>query len=160
MEDIHDIVPPISPRISYVPLYVLFGLIVCVLAFLLMYWIYRRRTGRAQSIVKRPDPLPQIDYKARAQVRLSKARKLLEASRFDEYFVEVSGIVKEYLGGIHSINAQEMTSFELLKTFSTISELPLFFELCYRYEFAGVEAQKKDAEAVFAMAQGIVGRKF
>jgi hypothetical protein len=156
MEDIHDIVPPISPHLSYLPLYVLFGLIVFALAFLLMYWIYKKRAGRSQSIERTPEPPPPIDYKARAQARLQKARKLLETSHFDEYFVEVSSIVKEYLGGAHNVNALEMTSSELIKKFKDISELPLFFELCYRYEFAGLEAQREDAETVFSLAQEIV----
>ena len=133
MEDIHDIAPPISLHISYLPLYVLLGLLLSILVFALADAFSKKISRKAKSILIPSSVPPQIDYKARAQLRLQKARHLMEESRFDEYFLEVSSLVKEYLGDVHNVSAEEMTSSELLKTFSTISQLPLFFELCYRY---------------------------
>lgn len=154
MEDIHDIKLPIESDVSWWPIYLIAGIIVLGVFFILVYILYKKlQKTVAAELPKEPEP--ETDYRGQALKKLEKLYPYIEAQRFEDFFVELSFIVKEYLGGTHKRNAIEMTSFELMRSFK-IQELKDLFSICYRHEFAGISAQTRDAEKAFEIANEII----
>lgn len=107
--DIHDIAAPEEVPFDWRP-WLAAAAAVAVLGALiaLVVWLAGRR--RAAAIEALPKP-HEVALQALARLR---SRRLLEAERYGEYYVELSAIVRAYVEGRFGLHAPEMTTEEFL----------------------------------------------
>jgi hypothetical protein len=110
--DIRDIKAPEPVPVDWRPWYILGGALALLVAIVAVVLRLRRRAGRVA--VAAPPPLPQ-DVAARALAAL-RARRLIEAGAFKEYYSALSDIVRAYLEQRFRLRAPEMTTEEFLLT--------------------------------------------
>ena len=107
--DIRDIKPPEEVPFDWRPIAVGAAavLIVALLAAGLFYFLNRPRRRRALP----PQPPHEVALAALNRLR---ARHLIEDGKFEEYYVQLSAIVRRYLEDRFHLRAPEMTTEEFL----------------------------------------------
>src|SRR5262245_28121491 len=107
--DIRDIAEPATLPMDWRPILIGGGLVALLLAGVgVIYYLGTRR--RAAEVAALPKP-HEVALAALGRLR---ARRLLEAGRYEEYYVELSSIVRAYVEGRFGLHAPEMTSEEFL----------------------------------------------
>jgi hypothetical protein len=112
-----DLKPPLPVPRAY-PFYVSLGLLLLIAALVIIAVILmrRRRTTVKVEIVR---PAHEIAFES---LRGLKESGLIESSDYHMFFVELSRILREYLGRRYGFDAMEMTTTELGRR---LSEVPV-----------------------------------
>jgi len=107
--DIRDIAEPEALPFDWKPVLIGSGLVAVLLGVLaLVYFLATRR--RAAAVVAGPKA-HEVALQALARLL---ARRLLEVGRYEEYYVELSSIVRDYVERRFGLHAPEMTTEEFL----------------------------------------------
>jgi hypothetical protein len=125
MQDIHAIKNVIeTPILTRDILLTLYSLLALLVLSLFVYLYFRFKKKRAENLASVepaiPEP-PPIDYLAVARERLIEAKSLIAKKDFERFYLLLSEIIKEYLGGVLKIKAIDMTTAEVQ------AELPSFY---------------------------------
>lgn len=108
--EVRDIRGPVEVPRDYTPLY---WIAAGVLALLALVALLLRRLRRPAPVpVAPPRPAHALALEALVQLR---AAGLIEADRYEEYYVRLSGIVREYIEARFRVRAPEMTTEEFLQ---------------------------------------------
>ncbi|RME28104.1 MAG: hypothetical protein D6800_04275 [Candidatus Zixiibacteriota bacterium] len=91
------------------------GVLVLVLAFLV--WLFLRRRKKAEEQVDLREPW-EIAFE---RLALLDARKLPAEQRYKEYYIELTEILRDFLGRVYEVDVLEMTTEEFLECFVTIT---------------------------------------
>jgi hypothetical protein len=107
--DIRPVKAPYEFKRNYVPYIIAGGVLLLFLAGALIWWRMRKREAEAALIDTRPPW--EIAYEKLALLQTS---PLLLDARYKEFYVELTEIVREFLGRIYKINVLDMTTEEFL----------------------------------------------
>jgi hypothetical protein len=107
--DIHDIKPPEAVPFDWRP-YGIAGGTVLAVGLLGATFFYLLNRPRRQRVVP-PRPAHEVALAALNRLR---AQRFIEEGRFEEYYVQLSGIVRRYLEDRFHVRAPEMTTEEFL----------------------------------------------
>ena len=116
--EVRDIKGPVAKPRDYTPLLWIAAGIVAVLA--LLAWVVRRLRRPRAGIAPAPRPIHLRALDALAELQ---AAQLIEAGRFEEFYVRLSGIVRDYVEGRFRVRAPEMTTEEFLQAAQRRAEL-------------------------------------
>ena len=121
MQDIHDIKPPVAvgidPLIFQIILAVTGAVLFCLLTWLLVRYIRKRRIRRRQKgLLLLPLPLPPHESALR-ELNCLGDMMTLEPRLF--YF-RLTAILKTYIGKVFHLNAPEMTTQEIVSALNTL----------------------------------------
>lgn len=110
--DIKDIIGPKPLPIRWWP-YALIGLLIAVIIFV-VYLLHKRKM-KAIEIPKVPAE-PPYDIAIR-ELTILKEKDLPGKGKIKQYYIELSNIIRRYIGGRFNIDAVEATTYELKKVF-------------------------------------------
>jgi hypothetical protein len=108
--DIRDIKAPEPVPVDLRPYYIVGGALLGVALLAVLVHRLRGRARRAAAVAP-PRPAHEVAAEALEQLR---ARRLVEAGAFKEYYSALSGIVRAYVEQRFEIRAPEMTTEEFL----------------------------------------------
>jgi len=118
------------------------GLLI-ILIGVLTYFFYRKKKKGESIIPMKKKPEKPAHEIALESIRQLKDSKLLEQEKVKEYYIELSEIIRIYIGGRYFITALEMTTPEVVLTLrrselddGLISELNVFLTECDFVKFA------------------------
>lgn len=155
-------VPVLVPNL--VLIWTLFGL--CVAAVAAAGGILGYRAWRRWQEAHRPPPPPRPPLEV-ALERLAdiEARGLAVNGEFKELALEVSEVVREFLGGCMGFSGVDMTTFEVLMALqgrdtgrATPPELEDFFGFCDLVKFAKLVPSEEEAHGMLPRARDLVNR--
>ena len=161
MQDIHAIKNVIeTPILTRDILLALYSLLALVVLSLFIYLYFRFKKKRAENLASIepaiPEP-PPIDYLAVAWERLAEAKSLITKKDFERFYLLLSEIIKEYLGGVLKIKAIDMTTAELRSELPSLyrkkDELSDLFRLLDLAKFAGRGKDESAAREALALAE-------
>jgi hypothetical protein len=126
--DIRDIKGPIQFR-SKIPwyYYAIGAALLVIIAVLVFWWWRKRRKDEEEEPIDTRDPW-EIALEAMAFL---KEKNYLTKGELKLYYIELSEILRGYLGRIYNIPVLDMTTFEFLRT---IEEFEIEEELIVRYK--------------------------
>jgi hypothetical protein len=109
--DIKPLKPPYAFKRSYVAYYIFGGALILLLALAGYSWYrWRRRKVAEQPVDLRP--AWEIAFEKLAFLR---EKKLLEDGKHKEFYLELTEIVRAYLGRMYDLTALDMTTTEFLE---------------------------------------------
>ncbi|NOY60668.1 MAG: protein BatD, partial [Calditrichaeota bacterium] len=113
--DIRDIKPPLEPAKQYGRIILLASIILAalLLALFIFYYIKRRKAGKSLIPRKEKPSRPAHEIALEALEKLVQS-DLLAAGKVKEYYIELSDIIRQYIGNRFYIYAMEMTTSQLL----------------------------------------------
>lgn len=157
--DIRDIKPPEEVPFDWRP-YGLAAVAVAVVGLLGAAFFYLLNRPRRQRVVP---PRPPHEVALAALNRLH-TRHLIEAGKFEDYYVELSAIVRRYLEDRFHVRAPEMTTEEFLATAASDGRLTAtqrrllgdFLTQADLVKFARLLPTLKDSEAAYDAARRFV----
>lgn len=134
------------------PVILLCAAALLVLAAVLLLFLRRRRDRRAR--------ISAFDL-ARRRLAALEARGIPEGDDADEWYVELSSIVRRYLEGRYALRAPELTTEEFLRVAGRSAHLrrehrallASFLEQCDRVKFAGYRPGDEESRAVLESAR-------
>ncbi len=104
-------------------IYILAGILLLLIAFILLRYFRRRKEGKAFIEFKKPEePAHVVALKRLENLR---ERKLWQQDKVKQYYIELTDILREYMEKQLGISAMESTSSEIieaLKELKTIDE--------------------------------------
>jgi len=143
-------------------LYALGGLALVLVAVVVTLVIQRRLQRRAAIAAPPPPPTPPHVV---ALLRLDglEVEQMIEAERFKELYLELSEIVREYIGGRWQFDALEMTTAEIAAALAARSVSPevqqrlqRYFNDCDLVKFAKFQPDTETAQHAVNEARAIV----
>ncbi|HSP99049.1 MAG TPA: hypothetical protein VL049_17640 [Candidatus Dormibacteraeota bacterium] len=108
--DVHDIKGPLAKPRDYTPLLWIGAAVLAVLG-LLVVLVRRLRRPQAAAAVP-PRPLHELALEALDRLQ---AAGLIDAGQYEEFYVRLSAIVREYIEARFRLRAPEMTTEEFLQ---------------------------------------------
>lgn len=115
--DIRPLKGPYEFKRNYLPYYIWGGIILLALAAAVYFWLrWRRRTVVEEPVDLRP--AWEIAFEKLAVLR---EKKLLEQGKHKEYYLELTDIVRGYLGRMYDLTALDMTTTEFLELLSELT---------------------------------------
>ncbi len=107
--DIRDIAPPVPIPWDWRPTAIAAGGVLALAALVAGVYLLVNRRRRAAQVP--PRPAHEVALEALARLR---AQRMIEAGRFEEYYVSLSSIVRTYAETRFGLRAPEMTTEEFL----------------------------------------------
>ncbi len=116
-QDIRDIHPPVKLAWTLAELmpFILAGAGVVLIA-VAAWFLWRSYKIRRGEIVPYAPPPPPAHVTALRRLEELRLKKLWQNGYIKEYHSELTEIVKEYIGGRYTINALEMTTYDVLES--------------------------------------------
>ena len=164
-EDIQDIKAPMMVPPDY-SLYYWLGLLACLfLAIVVAIYIYMKKFRKidAPPLFAPPPPRPshEIAYQALNELERS---DLLESGEIKAFYIEISLIIRSYLGGRYEIDTLEMTTEELFRALdkaydieeSHVDMIRKFSDGCDLVKFAKLIPQDKVNKGMIPNARQII----
>jgi hypothetical protein len=164
--DIKDIKPPVEIPLNWWMLLMKIGLgLLAVGVSVGGIVLYRRwKSGKGILPVREEPPRPPHEIALEALDRL-KASDLLEKGEIKLFTIELSEIIRRYIGGRYFVVAMEMTTTEVLEGLSKAGlndeDFPLFdmfFHRCDLVKFAKHIPPQEETEETIQMAYDLVNR--
>lgn len=116
-----DIKPAKAPyefKRNWVPYYILGGLLLALLIGVILWWRLRKKTQSGAAVDLRP--AWEIAYE---ELALLQTGSLLADEKYKEYYIELTEIVRGFLGRIYRVTVLDMTTEEFLAVFKSM-DLP------------------------------------
>jgi hypothetical protein len=174
-EKLRDIAPPVSvEREDYTLLYIIIGLVVAILGALfrrqLRRWVnrwvqrlfFRKRRRRRRGPVATERPLGPAEEALVALDQLEQSEALTADDR-QPFYVELSVIVRRYLGRRFQIRALDLTTGEVKRRLGGLPEGPQVIDLlgdlldhADLVKYANYGASEEDARVAIAEARTLV----
>lgn len=148
MEDIHDIKGPMAIVFNYVPLIVVFSILLILLALLL--YLNLRKKKHVQQ--KEDEPVIKVSPRDIALVEIEKLRndKLIEFNKCELFYNKLTEILRKYIREQYAVNIESKTSTEAITDIKRARLNPDFtkhFELCLKnLDFAKYSSYKISSE--------------
>lgn len=115
--DIRPLKGPYEFKRSYLAYYIWGAIVLIVLALALYLWMrWRRRKVEEEPVDLRP--AWEIAFEKLAMLR---EKKLVEAGEHKEYYLELTEIIRGYLGRMYDLTALDMTTTEFLVLLSELT---------------------------------------
>ncbi len=158
--DIRDIKMPLVPPREYKNLVLLITGIVFVLAiaFLVFYYLKRRKEGKSFLPKRQKPPRPAHELALEALEKLV-AGDLLGTGKVKEYYIELSEIIRQYVEGRYFLDALEMTTTQLLDKMNqeqinadAIQMMREFLDACDLVKFAKYIPTNEETQIVTRLA--------
>ncbi len=160
--DIRDIKPPFEiPRDLWLIIrWLILGILILAI-FGTVIWLYlRKKAGKGLLPVREIPPRPPHEVALEALDRLRDAGPI---ENLMEYYIEISEIIRQYIGGRYFLVAMEMTTSEVLDGLQD-EEIPDedyrmfedFLHRCDLVKFAKVTPREKENQIVLELAYAIV----
>lgn len=114
--ELADLKPPASIRPDYGPLFVALGILAALLAAAgILWWLHRRYASRLAAVPAPDDPFRRTppDVWVYGELQKLLERRLPEQGQVDLFYVELSWILKKYLGGRFRLDLLEHTTSEV-----------------------------------------------
>jgi hypothetical protein len=107
---------------DFTPLYVLGGLLFALIAFFVGRWLYRKyQQSKEAQIEAAPPPPPRPAHEvAFERLELLRTSEYLQNDDYKAYFVELSEILRGYVGGRYDFDSVELTVYELIATLRSL----------------------------------------
>ncbi|MBX3028441.1 hypothetical protein KF840_26405 [bacterium] len=156
---VRDIKGPVARPRDYTPLLWLAAALLAALA--LIVFVVRRLRRPAAAVAAPPRPPHEVTLDALADLQ---AAGLIEAGRYEEFYVRLSAIVREYIEARFRVRAPEMTTEEFLQAAQRRAQLaPTHRALLGHFlgeadlvKFARHHPTAGDAERAFAAGRDFV----
>ncbi len=122
MEDIHDIKIPIeTPLLTQNLIHTLWWCFGLLCLFIIAYFIYRyykkkKLSHEGEKIQETEKIKTKEEFQKLAMDKLVSTKKYIDLGEYKTFHLEVSEIVKEYLGNIYRRGYSDMTSKELSRS--------------------------------------------
>jgi hypothetical protein len=116
--DIRPAKAPYEFKRNYMPYYLAGGALLMLLAALFIWWRMRKRKTGAEMLDLRPPW--EIAYE---RLALLQTGPLLFDERYKEFYIELTEILRGFLGRVYKINVLDMTTEEFLENYRGM-ELP------------------------------------
>ena len=164
MKDIHDIRPPVFAGFDPGIIDILLIVVSIILIIILIWFLFRLYKNRAffkknKNTLLLPAPLPAEEI---ALKELNMIVNLMENKRKLFYF-KLTAILKKYISKKFIINAQEMTSQELLKSIKTLDiksefifKVSSFLEFSDNIKYAAMPASILEVEKDFSLIKQFI----
>lgn len=116
--DVRPLKEPYQFARDYTLYYIWGGIVafVLILAALFIWWRIRKRRMVGEPIDLRPPW--EIAFE---QLALLQQKKLPDEERYKEYYIELTEILRTYLGRMYNVNVLDMTTYEFETAFADIS---------------------------------------
>jgi hypothetical protein len=164
--DIKDVKPPLDiPRnlwllMRWIGLGLFGGFLVAVAVILIL----RRRAGKALLPVREPPPRPPHELALESLDKL-KASDLLERGEIKQFYIELSEIIRRYIGGRYFVVAMEMTTTEVLEGLANadlgeaiFNAFRRFLYQCDMVKFAKFRPGKETHTQMLELAGDLINR--
>ena len=115
--DIRPLKGPYEFKRSYLAYYIWGGIALVVLAIALYLW---RRWRRKKTIEEPVDLRPAWEI-AFEKLAVLREKKLVEEGKHKEFYLELTEIIREYLGRMYDLTALDMTTTEFLELLSELT---------------------------------------
>ncbi|MFH1318197.1 MAG: BatD family protein, partial [Candidatus Omnitrophota bacterium] len=156
--DIKDIKDPVNPRSNF---FLIFLIILGLAAAGLLFFFYRRYFLKKEEEIAFREPAHVV---ALRKLNILKNKDLLRLGRVEEYYVELSGIVRYYIEERFNIRAPEMTTEEFLYNLKGRQALSVgqkrvlkdFLTATDKVKFARFYPADKDIQESFQIAYGFI----
>ena len=157
--ELRDIKAPVQPPPDRRPMILaLIALLLIALVAVGVYLLQRSRRNRTRTVSR---PAHEVALEALGRLR---GARLIAAGRHGDYYVRLSGIVREYVEGRFAVRAPEMTTEEFLAAVGRGERLGRehrgalsgFLAEADLVKFARHVPSESDAERAYAAARGFV----
>jgi hypothetical protein len=157
--DIRDIKPPEEVPFDWRPYALAAGAVVAVALLGAAFFYFLNRPRRQRVLPPRPP-----HELALAALNRLRTRRLIEDGKFEDYYVELSAIVRRYLESRFHLRAPEMTTEEFLSTVASDARLTPphrrllgeFLSQADLVKFARLLPTLNDSDAAYAAARRFV----
>ena len=166
--EIADLKPPASIAPDYSRLRTALAIVAALLAAAaLAWWLNRRYAGRLAAVPAPEDPFRRIPPHQWAYEELQRLleRRLPESGQAEEFFAELSRILKRYLSGRYRVDLMEHTTEEVVPLLgqagapaTPVAEGRALLLRCDLVKFARERADTESCRAALAEAYRIVDR--
>ncbi len=157
--DIKPLKPQYEFKRNWGPYYFWGGIILAVLVAALLLWLKLRKKKVAEEIVDRR-PAWEIAFEMLAML---KQTQLLSDGKYKEYYIELTEIVRAYLGRMYRFRVLDMTTDEFLTLFADTNLPENLFERTAGFlrhadlvKFAKYVPERERADADFMVAHDII----
>lgn len=160
-----DVAPPVRVfQRTWWLLYLLIALAFAVVVALVTLVVYRRVLARRRAAQPPPPPTPP-HIVARRRLAALDLEGLIAEEKYKTLYLELSEIIREYIGGRWGFDALEMTTWEIgeeLQQHGVGSELrtrlQLYFNDCDLVKFARYRPEEDDARGAYGEAEQLVSQ--
>jgi len=166
MTDIHPIKNTIELSV-FTDKQVLFFYIFCavffgILLILLIYFLFKKYYSKKEIIEEKEEEikLEKADYQKQATEALKKTKAKIELELFDDYYLEVTEIIKKYLTNVYQENYIDFTTYEILEDANLSKDFRVvledFLETLDLAKFSKKKLNKKKLENIYEAALEII----
>lgn len=164
--DIREVKPPLEIERGWWILWrwIFLGLFI-LLGGLIAYIIYRRKKSGKRIIPIREEPPRPPHEIALEALQTLKESDFLESGQIKEYYIQISEIIRQYIGGRYFVVAMEMTTTEVLSglkkeelSVEHFEMFEAFLHRCDLVKFAKYIPTDQEHEATFQMAMDLVNQ--
>ena len=166
--EIADLKPPASVAPNYGPLRVALAIVAGLLAAaVLAWWLNRRYAGRLAAVPAPEDPFRRVPPHQWAYEELQRLleRRLPESGDAEQFFAELSWILKRYLSGRFRVDLMEHTTEEVIPLLrqagapaAPLDEVRPLLVRCDLVKFAKQRADTETCRTAMEEAYRIVDR--
>lgn len=156
--DIKPLKAPYEFKRNLTLYFVLGGLFVLLIAIALYFLRFRKRPGVQERLDLRP--AWEIAFERMA---LLQEKRLLDAGKFKLYYIDLTEIVRWFLGRMYKITVLDMTTDEFLEQFNEMpvpeglyEQTSAFLRHADLVKFAKYVPERERSEAEFAVAHNII----
>lgn len=164
--DIREIKPPVEIQLNWWLLLMKIGVGLLILGIPIGgFFLYRRwKSGKGILPVREEPPRPPHEIALEALDKLGTS-DLLEKGEIKLFFIELSEIIRRYIGGRYFVVAMEMTTTEVLEGLSNVglndedfSLFEMFFRRCDLVKFAKHKPSPQETEETVQTVYDLVNR--
>lgn len=146
--------------------YYYLGAFLLILAIIAGYFIYKKIKNRPPPVVEeKPIPVIPAEVIAFEKLEIIKSQKLWQAGKIKPYYSELTAVVREYIEKRYRIDAEEMTTSEILNAIQITDatqdarlDLMKLLQLADLVKFAKGEPSDLENENAWENAHGFVDK--
>ncbi len=164
-KEFKDITGVLDVPIGWLEFLWLYIVIFITLLGALGFYIYykTRKNKPAPIVVEKPAPVIPADIIAFEKLEAIKLKKLWQSGQLKQYFIELTEIVREYIDARYKIDAEEMTTSEILRALQLTDapqearlELMKLLQLADLVKFAKGNSSEQENEKAWEQAYKFV----
>jgi hypothetical protein len=160
-DTLKDLKPHAELEADYKPF--LFLLAALASAAYLVYRLVRFLKNRKKAPVLKPERIRSAEEVAREAIERLLARKLIEQGQFKQFYLELSEIIKRFLGSELGVHSLERTTEEFTRDLRAVSVpsaqyrmIREFLEDCDLVKFAKYRPGPEEVEQIIARSRNMI----